>query len=75
MCAMKNVTLSMDEALLSRASEVARERGTTLNDMVRKLLEREIQSPRPSLEEIFRYIDEHPVKSDRGWTRDELYER
>ena len=37
---MKNITLSVDETLLDRARDVARERGTSVNALVRDFLER-----------------------------------
>jgi hypothetical protein len=36
---MKNVTISVDERILSRAREIARQQGTSLNELLRRYLE------------------------------------
>jgi hypothetical protein len=41
--AMKNITLAIDEALLEKARGLAGRRKTTLNAMVRSLLEHEVE--------------------------------
>jgi predicted HicB family RNase H-like nuclease len=43
-----NVTLSIDEKLLARARELAHERGTSVNQLVRDYLERLTGTSRPT---------------------------
>ena len=42
---MANLTLSIDEELLKRGREYARERGTSLNHLVRALLANAVTAP------------------------------
>jgi len=56
-----NVTLSIDEKLLARARELAHERGTSVNQLVRDYLER---------------LSERAGLSGGGkWNREEVYDR
>jgi hypothetical protein len=73
-----NVTLSIDEATLARARELAVRRGTSLNQMVRDYLE-EVTSDL-STEEILQELEANWEKNagDSGgvrWTREEIHER
>jgi hypothetical protein len=73
-----NVTLSIDDDVLARARELANQRGTSVNQMIRDYLE-EIASGLSS-EEILRDLDllwnEGSGNSGgQGWTRDELHDR
>jgi Family of unknown function (DUF6364) len=72
---MSNLTLAIDDQLLKRARSYAQSRGTTLNALVRSLLEREVRPPiAPDfierLEEISRHGNPEP-----GWkfSREETY--
>lgn len=73
-----NVTLSIDDELLSRARELAGRRGTSLNQMIRDYLQ-EMASDLSS-EEVLRELNGLWEESSgdsggRGWTREELHER
>lgn len=72
-----NVTLSVDDALLERAREVARKQGTSLNEMIRKYLEAVAgdQSGDAAVEELDRLWAEHPGRSESGqFNRADAYE-
>lgn len=80
---MPNLTVSLDEALLDSAKNVARREHTSLNRLVRDLLAQRVATPdseRLSLNDWFAMadgsrVDPEPLASDggRGWTRAELY--
>ena len=62
---MKNVTLSMSETLLERGRKYAVERGTTLNQLIRDLLAREISEGEPlATQRLFELADELGLRSD-----------
>jgi hypothetical protein len=76
--AMKNVTLAMDETLLERSRALAERRRTTLNAMIRSLLEHEVeQEDRIAWAKagLKRLMEESPLVlgSDFKWNRDEIY--
>jgi hypothetical protein len=76
---MKNVTLALDESLLREARQIAADRSTTLNAMIREFLqelaERESQASqaRQRIVELCRVSQAEvgPIT----WTRDDLHER
>ncbi len=78
---MKNVTLAMDEELLSRARSLAERRHTTLNAMVRGLLAAEVEQDDRiawAREGMRKLIEEKQLKDDGKaqpftWNRDEIY--
>jgi hypothetical protein len=73
---MKNVTLSIPEDLLVRSREYARKHGTTLNQMVRDLLKRNVQTSKGSVaDSIIEHADRTAV-SMKGykWNRNDAYE-
>ena len=72
---MKNVTISLDERLLEHARQYARRHNTTLNALIRSLLQRTAQPPSPTaLEECFAQMDRAAGDSGgRRWRREELY--
>jgi hypothetical protein len=49
---MANVTLSIDDELLNRGRSYAKERGTSLNSLVRKLLADAVSSPETSVDSM-----------------------
>lgn len=78
---MKNVTLAIDEGLLEKARGLAERRKTSLNAMVRSLLEHEVEQEdriawaRAGMK---RLMEEAALKSDPSeepykWNRDEIY--
>ncbi|MBA2432532.1 MAG: hypothetical protein H0V56_10525 [Chthoniobacterales bacterium] len=72
---MRNVTLSVDDEILRQARAYAQRHGTTLNQMIRELLERTVTAPAGDspLEESFRLAD---GADSRGWkwNRSEIYD-
>jgi hypothetical protein len=77
---MPNITLSVDEETIKKVRKIAIERDTTLTAMVREFLrsvadrdatdrQRAIARLRKSFSQLGRDMGE------RGWTRDQLYER
>jgi ribonuclease D len=73
---MKNVTLAMEEELIEEGRRYAREHHTSLNAMIRDLLERTIREDREKwVEECCRKMDEADGHSGgRKWGREELYD-
>ncbi len=74
---MKNITLAIDEETLAASREYAKRHGTTVNALVRQLLERTVQQDsKAKIEELLRLMDENPGDSGGWkWNREELYER
>ena len=76
---MKNVTIALDEAMLREARQIAHERATSLNALIREFLEdltvRESHAAgaRRRIAELCR-LSEAEV-GEPGWTRQELHER
>ena len=73
-----NVTLSIDEKLLARARELAHERGTSVNQLVRDYLERLTGTSGPAdvMEQLERLWSEQPGRSGGWkWNREEVYDR
>lgn len=76
---MRNLTLAIEDEVLESARKLARERGTTLNQLVRDhladLVAREGRR-RAAAERLKRAMREELVEvGPRTWTRDDLYER
>ena len=73
-----NVTLSIDEKLLARARELAHERGTSVNQLVRDYLERLTGGSGPAdvMDELERLWTEQGGRSGGWkWNREEVYDR
>ncbi len=73
---MPNITISLDKDLLKSGRRYAEKHQTSLNALIRTLLE---QSVRPQsknwLEECFQLMDRTNVNSKgRQWRREELYD-
>jgi hypothetical protein len=76
--AMKNITLAIDEALLEKARALAQHRKTSLNAMIRSLLESEIEQEGRIAQAkagMKRLMEESPLDlgPDFEWNRDEIY--
>jgi predicted transcriptional regulator len=75
---MKNVTLAIDEQLLTRARGLAERRKTTLNAMVRSLLAHEVEQEdriawaKKGLKELMESSTGR-LPPDFKWNRDEIY--
>lgn len=74
---MSNVTLAIDDRLLEASRAYAQEHGTTVNALVRKLLEQTVRYESGSgFDEFIAYANAHPGHSDgKRWTKDEIHER
>jgi hypothetical protein len=73
---MPNVTLAIDEDLLARGREYAKQRDMSLNALVRELLDRTTRHNENWLEDMFALADQHPIDSGGvTWNREELYNR
>ena len=72
-----NITLALDEALIARARELARQQGTTLNEIIRRYLESlaGARSGQLAAAELQRLWDEHPGHSGgRRFSRDDAHD-
>lgn len=74
---MSNVTLAIDDELLAAARRYAQHHGTTLNSLVRKVLEETVRPGSGAWFDEFERLADDCAGSSRGrrWTRDELHER
>jgi hypothetical protein len=74
---MTKITIRIDEVLLARGRECARKRGTTFNQLVRDLLEREIlASQLEALYSMFENAKRLEIRSYDGYlSREEANER
>lgn len=78
MCNMKNITLALDEKILTKTREIAAKRGTSLNGLIRSFLERicgesETLPDDDWLEEIFKSLDRKLKPIKINWTRDDIH--
>ena len=74
---MKNVTLAVEDKLLEDSREYAQRHHTTLNALVRNLLQREIGTERRRhwVDELFELADRAGGNSHGWkWNRDEIYD-
>ena len=72
---MPNITISLDEELLKSGRRYAEKHRTSMNALIRKLLEQTVISQSDDwLEECFRLMDRAGGNSEgRKWNREELY--
>lgn len=77
MCAMKNVTLSIPDDLLSKSRVYAEQHGTTLNQMIRDLLIRNVTAEGESVAQSLIDHTERTAVSmkDHTWNREDAYEK
>ncbi len=73
---MANITISIDEALLNAGREYARAHNTSLNAMIRQLLEKNVSRKSGQwLDECLKLMDQVQADSrGKKWTREELYD-
>jgi metal-responsive CopG/Arc/MetJ family transcriptional regulator len=74
---MKNITLSIPEDLIKQGREYAAKQGTTLNELIRKLLKATVQADQQTkANQIISEMKKlkSPMKSIQ-WSREDLYER
>ena len=73
---MKNITLSIPDDLLIKSREYALKHGTSLNKLVRELLQSTVVTDRKKkLNSLFEQMDKSKVKTNIKWTRDEIHKR
>jgi len=77
MCAMRNVTLSIPDDLLSKSRAYAEQHGTTLNQMIRDLLRRNVTAEGESGAQSLIDHAERTAVSMKGhtWNREDAYEK
>jgi hypothetical protein len=73
---MPNITISIDEALLKAGRKYAEKHQTSINALIRKLLEETIQSQTKDwLQECFELMDRAKGNSrGKTWKREALYD-
>jgi hypothetical protein len=74
---MSNVTLSIDDELLSNSRDYAARRGTSLNGLIRQLLTQATEKPKSTnWFDGYALISEQALGNSKGWifNRDELYD-
>jgi post-segregation antitoxin (ccd killing protein) len=79
---VKNITLSVDDETLEAAREVARDRSTTINGLVRAYLEtlaeeRRLQRDREAREALAELSERTTLSmpADWSWNRNDIYDR
>ena len=73
-----NVTLSIDKRLVERARKLAADRRTSINEMIRRMLEEATAATAPEnlLRELEGFWDEDAGDSGgRKWRREDPYDR
>ena len=72
---MPNITISLDKDLLKFGRRYAEKHQTSINALIRKLLEQTVKSDSDNwLEECFNVMDRTNANSrGRTWSREELY--
>ena len=73
---MPNITISLDEDLLSSGRRYAEKHQTSMNALIRRLLEQTVRSDTSEWqEECFRLMDQAGGNSrGRMWKREDLYD-
>ena len=75
---MANLTLSLDDAILQKAREVALRERTSVNALVREFLTHYVDSRErrlQALDTLDALVERHPSRSEQGWSRQSLHER
>ena len=73
---MPNITISLDEDLLKAGRLYARNHNTSVNALIRKLLEQTVRArSKDWLDECFKLMDQAEVNSQgKRWKREDLYD-
>ena len=73
---MSNITLSIPDDLIKQGRDFARQNNTSLNALIRNLLQiTVIPSKKGWLEETFKIADRRPGNSKgKAWKREDLYD-
>jgi len=76
---MKNVTIALDDSLIREARQIAADRSTTLNAMIREFLQQLAERESRAAQARHRIVElcreSQAEVGPRTWTRDELHER
>jgi len=72
---MKNITIALDEKIIQAGREYAQRHQTTLNNLIRRLLEQTVlNSSGQWVEECFALMDKAQADSNGArWPREELH--
>ena len=72
---MKNITIALDEEVIKAGREYARAHNTSLNGLIRSLLEQTVKpESRQWLDECFELMDQAQANSQgTKWKREDLY--
>ena len=73
---MPNITISLDEDLIKAGRQYAKQHNTSINALIRRLLEQTVQNRSEDwLEECFNLMDRVKVDSHgQSWKREDLYD-
>jgi hypothetical protein len=73
---MPNITISLDEDLLREGREYAKKHNTSVNALIRKLLEQTVRSrSKDWIDECFKMMDQAEANSQgKRWKREDLYD-
>ena len=73
---MSNLTISIDDDLLKSGRQYAKKHHTSLNALIRKLLQETVTQNRQNwLDDCFKLMDENAADSQgKKWHRGELYD-
>ena len=73
---MPNITISLDDLLLKTGRQYAAKHGTSVNALIRNLLEKAVKSDSTDwVDECFALMDRANVQSKGGqWKREDLYD-
>lgn len=72
----QNITLSMDASLIDAGREIAREEGTSLNEMIREFVREKVRHRKSSsMDRFFELVNEFKVNSGGYiFNRDDAYD-
>ena len=73
---MPNITIALDDGLLKAGRQYAKKHNTSVNAIIRKLLEQTVKSQSKDwLDECFKLMDQAEVNSQgKRWKREDLYD-
>jgi hypothetical protein len=73
---MPNITISLDEDLLREGRQYAKKHNTSVNALIRKLLEQTVRSrSKDWIDECFKMMDQAEANSQgKRWKREDLYD-
>lgn len=77
LCEMKNVTLSIPDELLRKSREYAQQHGTSLNELIRTLLKKQVDPEETNaVQKLLNHTQRLSVNTkDWKWDRTDIYDR